>query len=188
MYTGLNNSSASTQNGIRNSWENEHSGFENHQRYMRSSTGRQGSQINSPQYLYDDSSVARYLDKQGRHSDKLQMAIKASKETLADVEHKMLADEQELYNLNRIQKNPNQEDLKKLQAEVKVLQHSVQKLCHQTEQHPSRDVPKNTQMYNNYSSLTRPRQRSYEPALESPTTRLLRNPIDNSLVFSHEKY
>lgn len=151
-----------------------------------------------PNSISYDSYMAGHLDKQGKDWDKLQYAIKASKEALADVEHTMLEREEELYQLNCIEKNPSQNDLQALQTEVKELQRSVQKLCLQmdsniTQATPSRNMTSpNAQLYNNYLEYTRPGHRnyqSYDPLpLESPTTRLLRNPIDNSLVFSHEDY
>ena len=151
-----------------------------------------------PNSISYDSYMAGHLDKQGKDCDKLQYAIKASKEALADVEHTMLEREQELYQLNCIEKNPSQNDLQKLQAEVKELQRSVQKLCLQmdTNNAPSTSsynmASPNARLYNNYLEYTRPGQANYQSydrlPLESPTTRLLRNPIDNSLVFSREDY
>lgn len=150
-----------------------------------------------PNSISYDSYMAGHLDKQGKDCDKLQYAIKASKEALADVEHTMLEREEELYQLNCIEKNPSQNDLQTLQTEVKELQRSVQKLCLQMDSNntpttPSHMTSPNARLYNNYLEYTRPghtNYQSYDPLpLESPTTRLLRNPIDNSLVFSREDY
>ena len=151
-----------------------------------------------PNSISHDSYFAEHLDKQGKYFDKLLYAIKASKEALADVEHTMLEKEDELRKLNCIQKNPSKQDLKKIQNEVNELQRSVQNLCHEMDKTNTTQTPAtppshvsspNTRLYNSYLDFARPRQRSYDPVpLESPTTRLLRNPIDNSLVFSQEKY
>lgn len=149
-----------------------------------------------PNSISYDSYMAGHLDKQGKDCDKLQYAIKASKEALAEVEHTMLEREQELYQMNCVEKNPSQKDLQRLQAEVKELQRSVQKVCLQMDSnstetaHSQYMTSPNARLYNNYLEYNRQTNyRSYDPfPLESPTTRLLRNPIDNSLVFSQEDY
>ena len=58
-----------------------------------------------------DSYVAEQLYKQQNCIDHLNQAIKSSKEYLAEIEHQMLTKEYELSQLNRIQKNPSEQDI-----------------------------------------------------------------------------
>lgn len=149
-----------------------------------------------------DSYVAEQLYKQQNCIKHLNQAIKSSKEYLAEIEHQMLIKEDELSQLNRIQKNPSEQDIVDIKTEIKNLRYSVQNLfCDEmggpepqpttptsptNQRLPSSSAQYSTaRTYDNYGNFTGARFQSIP--LESPTSRLLRNPIDDSLVSSHQQ-
>jgi hypothetical protein len=153
---------------------------------------------------FDTYTDEHYYQQQTRYAC-ITSAVKRAKQDLANVEHKMLAKEDELYKLLKIQRNPSEQDVQALRSEITELEREIQQMCNQMDKNsmesshnsqPTQQAPppqesaqtREQRRYDEFFDLNRPRRLTQSRmALESPTTRLLMDPIDNSLVFSHNE-
>lgn len=126
----------------------------------------------------------QYLNMQRVNLERVRDAVRDSNRQLAEIEHETLTKSNELECLLNVEKNPTQEDVLELRSEICEINRSLQNLCDELDHVIAASPTKH-----HSSSQAMMTKRSFDSgytnkvySLESPTTKLLRNPIDNSLV------
>lgn len=155
-----------------------------------------------PHSISIDSWESEHIYLQNKTLAKLYSKIDSSRKELVDIEHYTLAKEEEYRTLQKVAKNPTEEDLAILGSEVLEMQRALQSLYDECEnlnvdflESPSSNVPQSLHIPETSRHLQGPNQQYYQPSwkpsydsqsrqdpIDSPSRLLLLNPHDDSLA------